>query len=258
MALPDRRVFAIGDIHGRDDLLGPLIEGLLEVAAGDSRQPLFIFLGDFVDRGPSSREVIERLVGLRERGVSARFLCGNHEEAMLRFLDDLERGLAWPGYGGIATMASYGVSAPVEGGDLESWKAIRARLAAAIPASHLHFLRTLEDTVELGDYLFVHAGVRPGVALRDQKPKDLRWIREPFLSDPAPLERVVVHGHTPGSAPYSDHRRIGIDTWAYRYGSLTALDLMASGVRFWQATQAQAGVEFHEFEAMQERPADLN
>lgn len=241
-ALDDRRVYAIGDIHGCDDLLSGLLEAVFEETSKDPVPPLLIFLGDYVDRGPGSRQVIDQLLDLRNRAPSARFLCGNHEEAMLHFLDDLEAGMAWTGYGGKATIQSYGVSTPEDETNLGAWRDTHQALKAAIPESHMRFLWGLEDRIDLGDYLFVHAGVHPDRPLNAQHAKDLRWIREPFLSDHRRLDKLVVHGHTPTTKPHVDDRRIGIDTWAYRTGVLTAIELDAEGRRFLQARRGETGV----------------
>jgi serine/threonine protein phosphatase 1 len=241
IALEGRRVFAVGDIHGCNDLLDGLVEAILREVEGDERPPLLIFLGDYVDRGPGSRQVIERLIALKDQAPGVRFLCGNHEEAMLHFLNDLEAGMAWTGYGGKATMTSYGVTLPQDETSLEAWEATHEALKAAIPESHMRFLWGLEDRIDLGDYLFVHAGVNPDRPLNAQNAKDLRWIREPFLSDGRRLEKVIVHGHTPATEPHCDARRIGIDTWAYRTGVLTALELDGPDRRYLQARRDEAG-----------------
>lgn len=240
-ALDGRRVFAIGDVHGCDDLLAGLLDAILQEAQGDATPPLLILLGDYVDRGPGSKRVIDLLLGLRLRSPGARFLAGNHEEAMLTFLADPEAGMAWTGYGGKATMISYGVSPPEDDRDLDAWMAAHHELKAAIPESHMKFLWGLEDRIELGDYVFVHAGVHPDRPLNAQRVKDLRWIREPFLSDHRRLEKIVVHGHTPISKPHVDDRRIGIDTWAYRTGVLTAVELNGEDRRFLQARREDEG-----------------
>lgn len=241
-ALSDRRVFGIGDVHGCDDLLDALIKGIDVISQNDPRPPILVFLGDYVDRGPASRQVLDRLIGLGEEGRNVRFICGNHEEALLRFLGDVEGGLAWPGYGGRETMASYGVASPDDEQDLDAWKKTRAEFKEAIPTSHMRFLWGLEDKIEIGDYLFVHAGLRPERAISAQSQRDLRWIREPFLSDPKPFSHVVVHGHTPASQPHSDERRIGLDTWAYKSGILTAVELKRDRRRFFQSRRESDGI----------------
>lgn len=241
MALENRRVYAIGDIHGCDDLLEGLIGGIqAELEPGET--PLVIFLGDYVDRGPDSRGVIERLIQLRATWPSTRYLCGNHEEAMMLFLRDMEAGLVWSTYGGKAAMRSYGVEPPADDNDLDGWRKAHDLLKAAIPESHMRFLWGLEDSIELGDYLFVHAGVRPDRALDAQSAKDLRWIREPFLSDTRRLDKVIVHGHTPKPEPHIDERRIGVDTWAYSTGVLTAVELAGETRGFIQASRVDGVV----------------
>lgn len=241
-ALSDRRVFGIGDIHGCDDLLEALLKGIDVITRHDPHPPIIIFLGDYVDRGPASRQVLDRLISLETEGRKARFICGNHEEAMLRFLGDMEGGLAWPGYGGRETMASYGVTCPDDEQDLDAWRITQAHLKEAIPTSHMRFLWGLEDKIELGDYLFVHAGLRPEKSISAQSQRDLRWIREPFLSDPRPFSHVVVHGHTPSTQPYSDERRVGLDTWAYKSGVLSAVELKRERRRFFQARREADGI----------------
>ena len=235
LALLDRRVFGVGDVHGCDDLLEALIRGIDVICQNDPIPPIIVFLGDYVDRGPASRQVLDRLVSLGAEGRKVRFICGNHEEAMLKFLGDVDGGLAWPGYGGRETMASYGVTCPDDEHDLAAWRITRDRFRKAVPESHMRFLWGLEDKVELGDYLFVHAGLRPETAIGAQTQRDLRWIREPFLSDTRAFSHVVVHGHTPASVPYSDERRVGLDTWAYKSGVLTAVELKRDRRRFLQA-----------------------
>lgn len=242
MALDNRRVFAIGDIHGCDDLLAALIGEVLGSVEPNEEPPLLVFLGDYVDRGPDSRGVIERLIQLRAQMPNTRFLCGNHEEAMLRFLQDLEGGMVWSTYGGKATMRSYGVEPPADDNDLDAWRVAHDLLVKAVPESHKRFLWGLEDSVELGDYLFVHAGVRPDRPLNAQSTRDLRWIREPFLSDTRRLDKVVVHGHTPAHDPYADDRRIGVDTWAYNSGVLTAVELSGETRGFVQARRVDGVV----------------
>ncbi len=241
-ALDDRRVYAIGDIHGCHDLLVALLEAVLEETWKDTHRPLLIFLGDYVDRGPDSRKVIDCLSELGRQGVHARFLCGNHEEAMLGFLADFQAGMAWPDYGGRETLSSYGIKAPDRHADAAAWRETWNDFQSVVPQGHLRFLRSLEDRIELGGFLFVHAGVDPSRPLDRQKIRDLRWIREPFLSDPRLLDRIVVHGHTPVERPFFDRRRIGVDTWAYEKGILTAVELSAGQIRFLQAERQDQAI----------------
>lgn len=219
------RAYAVGDIHGRLDLL----DGLLAQIQDDQRdrnddaRPLLVLLGDLIDRGPDSRGVVDRVLGGALPGFQTLALCGNHEEALLRLLDEVEPGLLerWLHFGGDACVRSYGDD-PARLSALAEADAV-ARLRQLIPPAHQDFLRSLADTFRFGDYLFVHAGIRPGIPLDRQQPADLRWIREPFLSDPRDHGMLVVHGHSITDDPDVRANRIGIDTGAYRRGALTAL-----------------------------------
>lgn len=220
-----RRCYAVGDVHGRLDLLRPALDGVFrDLRAHPVERAFVVFLGDLVDRGPDSRGVVELLRTADWGPATPVFLAGNHEEAMLGSYDgDLEMLRSWVGFGGEETAESYGVP-PVLllKGD---WRGYLAALRAAVPAEHVAFLRGFYDHFALGDYLFVHAGVRPGVPLDRQHPRDLRWIRDEFLGSADPFERVVVHGHTISAEPELLPNRIGIDTGAYRTGRLTVLRL---------------------------------
>ena len=219
-------VYAVGDVHGRDDLLVEILSAIREDAAASSDHATAVFLGDYVDRGPGSRAVIDRLIEVSDDDtIQWRFLRGNHDQSVLDFLCNPMTGMAWSDFGGRETLESYGVPPPPPWADSETWRAASTRLAAALPLEHLNFFEALEPYCEIGDYFFVHAGVRPGVPLDRQSARDLLWIREPFLSDPAPLPKVVVHGHTVTPQVHADDRRIGIDTGAYASGVLTALRL---------------------------------
>lgn len=220
-------VYAIGDVHGRLDLMDRLVEMLREDAATfEGEKANLIFLGDLIDRGPQSAGCVERALTLRHEGwCTSLSLMGNHEQAMLRFLDNAEHGAAWCQYGGGATMKSYGVQAPAAQAPLEDWERARLDLAAAMPETHLPFLTEMPLWARSGDYLFVHAGVRPGVPLEEQTRDDLLWIRGDFLSSKKASEKVVVHGHTPTQDPENKRWRIGLDTGAYATGVLTAVRL---------------------------------
>lgn len=224
--IPDgRRVYAVGDIHGRADLLRRLVDAIAEDvrrAPPEAGRPILIFLGDYVDRGFQSREVIDYLIGDRLAGFETYFLKGNHEAAMMQFFEDPSIGPRWAEYGGVETLVSYGVRPPRSRSNADDWVRACQELKRAVPAEHVGFLRNLSLSVRIGGYLFVHAGVRPGRAIDQQSEYDMLWIREDFLSDGQRLEAVVVHGHTPAAAPYRDHRRIGLDTGAYLSGKLTA------------------------------------
>ena len=226
-----QRAYVVGDVHGRLDLLEELLEEIdRDRAMRPAAKILLVFLGDLIDRGPNSAQVVERLRLYRREGVRPIFLLGNHEEVMLRILNgESEHVAGWLRFGGAECLKSYGADprAIAAASDEVALSTIRA----AIPASHVEFLRGFADTCRFGDYLFVHAGIRPGVALDRQRQSDLRWIREPFLHDDSDHGFVVVHGHT--ISPSVDERpnRIGIDTGAYRTGVLTALAI--EGERRW-------------------------
>jgi serine/threonine protein phosphatase 1 len=223
-----RLVYAIGDIHGRNDLLLRLlsrIEDDRKITDGAAR-PLLVFLGDYIDRGPDSRAVIDTILSFSaETDMEVQPLKGNHEHQMLLFLEDASAGPPWGAYGGRETLMSYGVRPPTPQAAPELWEEARAALADATPADHLAFLKSLALTATCGDYLFVHAGVRPGVPLDENTDDDLMTIRDDFLSSKQLLEKVVVHGHTPQAEPHLDGRRIGIDTGAFATGRLTAVRL---------------------------------
>lgn len=221
-------VYAIGDVHGRLDLLRTMVDHIAIDAheVGPGRRPVLVLLGDYIDRGPHSRQVIDLAIELGERGAfELHCLKGNHEQAMLTFLADAATGPAWIAHGGAETLVSYGVQPPAIHADEEAWIAAQASLAAAAPASHVAFLKALDCSFIVGDYLFVHAGVRPGVDLHLQSEQDMLWIRREFLKSPRACEKVVVHGHTPAEQPYTGRWRIGIDTGAYATGLLTAVRL---------------------------------
>jgi serine/threonine protein phosphatase 1 len=226
-----RRAYVVCDVHGRLDLLDEMLKDIH--AENDREKPakvLLLFLGDLIDRGPNSAQVVERLRTYRHRDVRPVFLLGNHEEVLLRILaGEVEHLPGWLRFGGAQCLESYGADPRLIGA--ASDESAVSSIREAIPDQHVAFLRTFVDTCRFGDYLFVHAGIRPGIALDQQRQADLRWIREPFLSDDTEHGFVVVHGHT--ISPEVDERpnRIGIDTGAYRSGVLTALAV--EGDRRW-------------------------
>jgi serine/threonine protein phosphatase 1 len=223
-------VYAIGDIHGRDDLLAALIEAIRADAAGCPRN-LLVCLGDYVDRGPASAAVIERLSRFEAEGFTLVPLRGNHEHLMLQFLADPDEGGPWLANGAAATLASYGV--PVGSGWPERFRyePLRDALARNLPTHHRRFLDTLAAYHAVGDYLFVHAGIRPGVPLDRQDAQDLIWIRGAFLNATGGFGPLVVHGHTIAAEPQLRQNRIGIDTGAFMTGRLTALAITGPRVR---------------------------
>lgn len=220
--------WAIGDIHGRLDLLRPLVAAIrADLARGEAERKLVIFLGDYIDRGPESRQVVDYLAELaRSPDAEWRFLRGNHEQTMLDFMRDPGLGPQWCEYGGEQTLQSYGLRPPAMKHRTETWGPVAADLAHRVSPEAMTFLEGLENSVTVGDYFFAHAGARPKVPLERQTPNDLMWIRSQFLDSPVGFERIVVHGHTPTSEVHADSRRIGIDTRAYSSGRLTALRLI--------------------------------
>lgn len=227
------RVYAVGDIHGRFDLLDQLlmqIERDAEPAADLVKY--IVFLGDYVDRGPQSRLVIERLSGPPLPGFGAIHLRGNHEAAMMEFLEDAHVGANWIAYGGNATIASYGIVPPAEDAPPELLEDARQQVLRALPGHHRAFLKGLRNSITIGDYLFVHAGIKPGVPLDRQTESDMLWIRREFLHSTADHGKIVVHGHTIAEQPEIRPNRIGIDTGAFATNRLTALVLEGTDRRF--------------------------
>ncbi|WP_233355917.1 metallophosphoesterase family protein [Henriciella aquimarina] len=218
-------VYAIGDVHGRADLLESLISIIREDAGKTEATPRLVMLGDYVDRGFQSRQVIDLLMSDKVSGFETVCIKGNHEAAMLKFYEDVEHGPEWANYGGRETLVSYGVRPPRSLSLNEEWHEAHARFRECLPEDHLHFLRSLELSVRIGDYGFVHAGIKPGRAFDDQQEHDLLWIRDEFLKAGEREDVIVVHGHTPADDAYSDNRRINVDTGAYFSGRLTAVRL---------------------------------
>lgn len=227
------RIYAVGDIHGRADLLIRLMR-LVEEDAVDAPElrKVIVFLGDYVDRGFQSRDVIEYLSSGVLEGYETHFLKGNHEYAFEMFLSDPTFGPEWARFGGAETLMSYGIQPPRSKIDKSGWEQVCAKLNQALPVEHRRFLNGLLMFKELGDYLFVHAGLRPGLSLAEQSERDFLWIRDEFLKDAGAFDRIIVHGHTPITEPHRDYRRIGIDTGAYLTGKLTAAVFTADDVRF--------------------------
>ncbi|MGY6627957.1 MAG: metallophosphoesterase family protein [Oceanicaulis sp.] len=231
-APPEHRIYAIGDIHGRLDLLETLCQRLVTHAEG--AQAEVIFLGDYIDRGPDSAGVVAHLLANPfPDTMRCTFLKGNHEATLLDFLRNPMSGAAWVQYGGAETLLSYGVRAPQQGRlDEQGWAQMSADLARSLPADHLAFYEGLQLYAERGCYFFAHAGVDPDKGLDQQDEAGLLWVRDAFLEDTRRLSHIIVHGHTPAPQPYADERRIGLDTGAYQTGVLTAACLDAGKVSF--------------------------
>jgi serine/threonine protein phosphatase 1 len=230
---PGLRIYAIGDVHGRADLLRQMHERISEDArSSPAVEKRIIHLGDYIDRGSASRDVLEMLMTPRSDGIQTTHLLGNHEAMLLQFLDDTGIGPEWLAYGGLATLMSYGVQ-PKRDGSVEQKLAVaQQELREKLPPSHRQFLAALPTHQSFGDYFFVHAGVRPGVPLDQQSDADLIWIREEFLQSADFHGKIVVHGHSYKTEPEILHNRIGIDTGAYATGRLTCLVLEGTDYRF--------------------------
>jgi serine/threonine protein phosphatase 1 len=241
------RVYAIGDVHGRLDLFEAMRDAIeREIAAAPGLTPTVILLGDLVDRGPHSAGVIAAVRTWSERR-RLHLLFGNHEEMLLRSLRELDVLRQFLRYGGRETLLSYGISAKAYAS--ATLPEIQQLARAAVPLEDIEFVAGFEDMVTVGDYLFTHAGVAPGVPLAEQKASDLRWIREPFLSHEEDHGRVIVHGHTITDQPVVRANRIGIDTGAYDSGRLTALVLEGTGRRFLETLDTNGAITVSSREA---------
>jgi serine/threonine protein phosphatase 1 len=228
-------VYAVGDTHGCVDSLRALHEAIL-MDAGRSAlaRRVVVYLGDYIDRGPDPRGLVALLIDEPLPGFEPVHLIGNHEAFLLQFLADPTVAALWMMNGGAVTCTSYGVdpARPPEHAVGDGW--LQRELRERIPEAHLAFFANLRPSHLEGDYLFVHAGIRPGVPLDAQDKADLLWIREPFLSSDEDFGKVVVHGHTPTDAPVVRANRIGVDTGACYGGPLTALVLEGAERRFLQ------------------------
>jgi serine/threonine protein phosphatase 1 len=223
-------IYAIGDIHGRFDLLQSLESRIVWHGASRRRPAIVVTLGDYVDRGPDSRAVLEHLTKPLPAPFYRICICGNHDDIFLSFIKDDGFDPSWLDFGGGKTLESYGIDSSYllkmdpSGGDLK--RAVRQ----SVPESHVEFLERLPVAVSIGRNLFVHAGIVPGKPLTEQSDSDLMWIREPFLTEGPLQDMLVVHGHTPGNDFTYGENRIGIDTGAFASGRLKALYLGPDGI----------------------------
>lgn len=225
------RIYAIGDVHGRADVLADTFARIdADLANCQVAKPVHVFLGDYVDRGPASRKVLDLLIA-RGCCFPAVYLKGNHESYFMDFLKNPAVFANWRSYGGLETLLSYGLAPPVAP-DQEECAALASNLGRVLPDMHRRFLDNLQLSFTCGDFFFVHAGVRPNVAFANQREEDLLWIREEFLLHEGAYEKLVVHGHTPVREPDIRPNRINIDTGAYATGRLTCLILEGSQLRF--------------------------
>lgn len=245
---PGTVVYAIGDIHGCCDLLDTLLQGIEQDCAQRPRQrTVVVYLGDYLSRGSDSRAVVNRVMSWQPQTVGVLeiiTLSGNHEELALRYLGgELEAGRQWFDHDGLDALADYGViAADASARDEASMLTLRDRFAQALPQEHLAFFQSLAVSHREQDYHFVHAGVRPGVALADQKAHDQIWIRKRFLESELDHGAVVVHGHSISDEPTVRHNRIGIDTGASASGVLTCLVLDGTQRTFLQAVGTSVGL----------------
>lgn len=263
---PGTVVYAIGDIHGCDRLLRQLLDGIrIDARPRRADRRVLVTLGDYINRGPECRAVIDLLRAPGLDGFEVVFLMGNVEQAMLRYLDgEMAIAINWLEYGGIETAASYGVACPLprrrdersleamrwhedyqdaygatmppQPEEVASLEALRRELAAALPPEHLAFFRGLRTMWREGGYCFVHAGIVPGLPLDAQPARDCMWIRRRFLDSDLDHGAVVVHGHSIAAEPEVRHNRISIDTGAYKSGVLTCLVLDGEERSFLQTT----------------------
>jgi serine/threonine protein phosphatase 1 len=225
------RVYAIGDVHGRADLLSEVFTRIdHDLILRPAAKIVQVLLGDYVDRGPNSREVIDLLLA-RQARHEVQLLKGNHETYPIRFLSDPTVLSEWRHMGGISTLLSYGVR-PTGSNDLQSQQEAAMAFRDSIPDSHRRLLQSLKLSFTCGDFFFVHAGVRPGTSLKRQSEHDLLWIREDFLLHEEHFGKIIVHGHTPAKEPDVRPNRINIDTGAYATGQLTCLVLEEDRINF--------------------------
>jgi Calcineurin-like phosphoesterase len=223
------RIYAIGDIHGRLDLLERAIAAIRHDVEEHGPAALTVTLGDYIDRGPQSRGVLDRLIE-NPFPTSYVALKGNHETMLEAFLADPTTGPFWRQQGGLETLQSYGIRVGKILG--ASFAAASDQLRTALPAAHIQFLSSLKTSFSRGKYFFCHAGVRPGVPLERQSDEDLLWIRDTFLSSTMDFGKIVVHGHTPTAKPEVLPNRISIDTGAFATDRLTCVALSGGAPRF--------------------------
>ena len=225
------RIYAVGDIHGRVDLLDAVLKRIeTDLEQNPISMPIEVYLGDYIDRGPSSREVIDRLIA-RDRTIRGIFLKGNHESYLTEFTTNPRILDEWQQFGGLETLRSYGIVPSINNG-ADAQARLAAGLRRALPPSHTGFLNNLRLSFTCGDFFFVHAGVRPGIPLTKQREEDLLWIRQDFLLCEEEFSKIIVHGHTPMLDPDIRPNRINIDTGAYATGRLTCLKLEEDRIDF--------------------------
>lgn len=219
------RIYAIGDVHGCLDLLKRIEAQIVADAEGEPGDKLIVMVGDLVDRGPASAQVIDHLLAPPPAGFERICLRGNHEDMMLAFIRDPRRGAVWLDNGGRETLLSYGLPAETLLRGVAR-RVLENLINSHVPAEHIEFLEALPVLLDTPDAIFVHAGLRPGIKLAAQSDEDLIWFRDRYESDYSEFGRPVVHGHTPRTEALVTPHRIAIDTGAYLNGRLTAVRLM--------------------------------
>ena len=237
-------VYAIGDVHGCYALFREILAKIAADAAATARgrRPIIIQLGDLIDRGPHSAQVVEAVTWIQRRGdVEFHQLMGNHERAMLDFIDHPDAD-GWPMFGGDATMRSYGIEPPALDAPAAKFAVARDAMLQRMPASHLNCVEHAAPMLSLGDYAFVHAGIRPGTALADQEEDALLWIGSEFITSHKRFEKIIVHGHTIEDEASIRPNRIGIDTGAYKSNVLTAVRIEDGDVRLIQTGKGRGDV----------------
>ncbi|WP_338241196.1 metallophosphoesterase [Aurantiacibacter hainanensis] len=234
-----QRVYAVGDVHGRSDLFIAMIEAIeLDNRQRGPAETTIVLLGDLVDRGLDSVNVLA-LAREWQKFRNVRILAGNHEEMFLRSFEDIDMLRHFLRHGGRETLLSYGLERSEY--SRSSIEDLHARMIELVPQADRDFIAGFENLVRIGDYVFVHAGIEPGIPLEEQHVAKLRWIREPFLSHREAFDGVVIHGHTITDMPEDQGNRIGIDTGAYHTGRLTALALEGEERRYITAIDDNAG-----------------
>lgn len=236
--LPDMtRVYAVGDIHGRADLLKQMHD-LIELDAEkvpSTVEKIIVYLGDYVDRGPESRKVLDILISHPLTDFRTVFLCGNHDRMMLDFMHSAGVATLWARHGGLETLASYGFFPSFDDlGSASYIEDLRERFSSEVPFIHKAFLENLRLHYSTGGYYFVHAGINPNLPLAHQMQHDALWMREPFLSSAKKFEKIIVHGHTPVQAPQAYSNRISVDTGACMTNKLSCAVLDGYSVQFIQ------------------------
>jgi serine/threonine protein phosphatase 1 len=223
------RIYAFGDIHGRADLLKKMFAVIdVDISRNPVERPIEVYLGDYIDRGPYSRDTLDLLI---ERSQSRETVClkGNHEAYYLEVLRDPAKLDNWRQIGGLQTLISYGLQPSLNPSAAEQVELIGA-IKTAMPHDHVRFLQSLKSSFLCGDFFFVHAGVRPGIPLGEQQEHDLLWIRDEFLNSEEDFGKFIIHGHTPVRTPDIRANRANIDTGAYATGNLTLLTIQGSSM----------------------------